>query len=291
MSTPIRYIALDFDNCICEINAAFHIVWEFYDKLIFHETLSEYYHRLHDLWVEEIDKALCNGKLHFLNDDVYMLLKHVHHGPLEVKPKVIVYTNNRSQELVSFVRAILKKQLNADPWEQAFHPQHPLRRNETPDLAPDEPGKSYEGVKACLGSPEDLTPESLLFLDDLLHPIRHTIGDRYIHIQPPFKCQDKLLPYLETLVKAIERLTDISVEHMIEFRVQMKQFMDLKSSNIELFPAPRDAYREWNYMKWNEYLNLFKPFGFYDEDEYERPPLKHYYTCCDFLTQKQDVSA
>lgn len=288
----IRYIALDFDNCICEINPAFHMVWEFTEKMLLHEELGEYYWNLRTLWIEEIDKALSDGKLHFLNDDVIMLLKHVHHGSLEVKPEVFVYTNNRSEELVNLVRDILAKNMKIVPWSKSFHPQDPRRKNEFPDLAPDEPGKSFEGVKACLGAPEDLTSETLLFLDDLLHPIRNDLGDRYIHIQPPFKSQDKLLPYLETLVKAIERMKEIPIAHCIEYRVQLKYFLHQKSTHLEYFPAPRDAYREWDLMHWNDYLNLFKPFGSYDDsEEYVRPSLSAYYKCRDFLTQTQDASA
>lgn len=294
MTQPIRYIALDFDNCICEVNEAFRICWDFVDNLILHPELSDHWNDLCKFWVEELDKALCDGKLKFLNKDVMMLLKHVHHGPLDVKPTVFVYTNNRNEELVRFLRNVIEKQLRCEPWSQAFFPHDTRRRHEFQGaLASDEPGKSFEGMKTCMGNPEDMTPETLMFLDDLLHPIRHRIGKNYIHIQPPFKSKDKLLPYLESLVKAIQKL-DMSIERTIDMRIELRNYLHSKSSHLEYFPAPRDAYREWNLIDWKDFLALFQPFGGYipDEDDVEESrELDIYYKCRDLLTQTQDVSA
>ncbi len=291
-SEPIRYIALDFDNCICEINDAFRIVWDFFDKLILHPDLSEYYHDLLELWVEEIDKALCDRKLNFLNDDVMMLLKHVEYGGLEIKPRVFVYTNNSNEELVRFIRLVIKKNMKLDPWMISFHPHHPARSNERPDLAPDEPGKSFEGVKACLEHPEDLTPENLMFLDDLLHPIRHTIGERYVHIQPPFMSKDKLLPYVKTFVSAVQKLEKkMPIPHLVELRKHFKNHMYERATHLEYFPSPRQSYQEWDMIDWEHFLALFESFGYSyeDEDDYKRPSLSAYYKCRDLLTQKQDA--
>ena len=296
MTEPIRYIALDFDNCICEVNEAFRICWDFLDKLIFNPELNEHWHNLQKLWVIELDKALCDQKLKFLNDDVMMLLKHVHHGPLDTKPTVFVYTNNTNEELVRFVRCVIEKQLRCEPWSRAFFPQDSRRRHEFQSaLASDEPGKSFEGMKACMGNPEDMTPETLMFLDDLMHPIKKTIGENYVHIQPPFKSKDKFLPYLETLVKAIRALDPtLSIEHSVDFRIELRNYLHAKSSHLEYFPAPRDAYREWNLFDWKDFLALFQPFGGYvadEDDDVETRGLNHYYKCRDLLTQRQDVSA
>lgn len=297
MTHPIRYIALDFDNCICEVNEAFRICWDFVDKLIYHPDLCDHWRDLYTLWIEELDKALCDGKLNFLNDDVMMLLKHVHHGPLDVKPTVFVYTNNSNEELIRFLRGVIQKQLRCEPWTRAFFPHDPRRRHEfQAALASDEPGKSFEGMKTCMGNPDDMTSETLMFLDDLLHPIRHTLGDKYIHIQPPFKCKDKFLPYLESLVKAIQKL-DMSVERTIDMRIELRNYLHSKSSHLEYFPAPRDAYREWNLIDWKDFLALFQPFGGYeeesDEDEEESKPksLTHYTKCRDILTRTQGASS
>lgn len=296
MTQPIRYIALDFDNCICEVNEAFRICWDFYEKLILHPELNEHWHKLGELWVNELDKALCDKKLHFLNDDVMMLLKHVHHGPVKVKPEVFVYTNNTNEELIQFVGSVIEKNMRLKPWTRAFFAQDPRRRHEFANsLASDEPGKSFEGMKTCMGGPEDMTPETLMFLDDLIHPIKKTLGDQYIHIQPPFKCKDKLLPYLETLIKAIQKL-DISLEHTIDFRIHLRNYLHSKSSHLEYFPAPRDAYKEWNLQQWNDFLVLFQSFGGYEEDNdddenEETQTLTHYYKCRDHLTRLEDASS
>ena len=147
----------------------------------------------------------------------------------------------------------------------------------------------------CLISWIQYLEDSLLFLDDLLHPIRHTPGDQYIHIQPPFKSKDKFLPYLETLVKAIQKL-DMSVEKTIDMRITLRNYLHSKSSHFEYFPAPRDAYREWNLIDWKEFLALFVSFGGYvaDEDDEELQPsreLEIYYKCREFLTRTQGASA
>ncbi len=294
---PIRYIALDFDNCICEINSAFRIVWDYFESLLLHRELSTHWHTLHTLWANELDKALCDGKLSFLNNDVMMLLKHVHHGDLEVKPKVFVYTNNTNEELVRFLGAVIAKNMRMEmPWGHAFFPQDPRRAHEfTQSLASDEPGKSFAGMKACMQDPEDMTPETLMFLDDLLHPIRHTIGQNYVHINPAFHCKDILLPYLETFIKALQKLEpDISVEHLVEFRIHLRNYMYSKSTHLDYFPSPRDAYREWNLMNWEDFLALFHSFGGYvkDEEEEIKPQgLSIYYKCRDLLTQTQGASA
>lgn len=295
MTQPIRYIALDFDNCICEVNEAFRICWDFFDNLIFHPELNEHWHDLRELWIQELDKALCDGKLSFLNNDVMMLLKHVYHGPTEVKPKVFVYTNNRNEELIRFVGDVIEKQLRYKPWSHAFFPQDARRAHEfSSALASDEPGKSFEGMKACMGNPEDMTPETLMFLDDLLHPIRNTIGENYIQIQPPFKTKDKLLPYLETLIKAIQKL-DLNIPRTIDFRIHLRNYLHSQSTNLKYFPSPRDAYREWDLIHWEHFIALFHSFGGYveDEEEEETKPssLTHYYKCRDLLTRTQDVSA
>jgi hypothetical protein len=295
---PIRYIALDFDNCICEINDAFRIVWDFLDSLIFHPELSEHWHELQKLWVIELDKALCDGKLTFLNKDVLMLLKHVYHGDLEVKPTVFVYTNNTNELLVTFLRDIIALNMRIEtPWTKAFFPSDSRRAHEfSQSLASDEPGKSFAGMKACMGNPDDMTPESLVFLDDLLHPIRHTLGKNYVHIDPPFRCKDKLLPYLESLIKAIQKL-NMSVEHMVEFRLHLRNYLHSKSSNLKYFPAPRDSYREWNLIEWKDFIALFHSFGGYiededeDEDDSNLQSLDIYYKCRDLLTQTQVSSA
>ena len=296
ITQPIRYIALDFDNCICEINDAFRIVWDFYENLILHPELSEHWHQLGELWISELDKALSDGKLHFLNDDVMMLLKHVHHGDLEVKPEVFVYTNNTNEELIRFLGSVIEKNMRLKPWSRAFFAQDPRRAHEfSAALASDEPGKSFEGMKVCMGNPDDMTPETLIFLDDLLHPIRKTLGDNYIHIQPPFKSKDKFLPYVETLFKAIQNLErTISIENTIELRIHLRTYLHSKSSHLTYFPAPRDMYREWNLQQWNDFYALFQPFGAYEEDEKEeeeKKPLDAYYKCRDLLTRMQDASA
>lgn len=294
---PIRYIALDFDNCICEINSAFRIVWDFFENLVLHPQLCEHWHQLRQLWVNELDKALCDGKLTFLNNDVMMLLKHVHHGDLEVKPTIFVYTNNTNELLIGFLREVIAKHMRMEaPWGHAFFAQDPRRVHEfTQSLASDEPGKSFEGMKVCMGNPEDMTPESLMFLDDLLHPIRHTIGQNYVHINPAFHCKDKLLPYLETFIKAIQKL-DIQVNDAVELRIQLRNYLHSKSSHLEYFPAPRDAYREWNLLDWKEFLALFQSFGGYVEDtedettEMKPQGLAIYYQCRGLLRQMQGAS-
>jgi hypothetical protein len=294
MTLPIRYIALDFDNCICEVNDAFRIVWDFYEGLVMHSELKEYWCQLRELWIHELDKSLSDGKLHFLNDDVMMLLKHVEYGDLEVKPEVFVYTNNTNEELIRFLGSVIEKNMRLKPWTRAFFAQDSRRVHEfSAALAFDEPGKSFEGMKMCMGNPEDMTPETLLFLDDLLHPIRKTLGDQYIHIQPPFKSKDKLLPYLETFIKAIQKLEPtLSIENSIELRIQLRNFLYTKSSHLEYFPAPRDMYKEWNLQKWNDFFTLFHPFGSEEEEEEEeKKPLDAYYKCRDHLTRSKGASS
>ena len=288
MTEPIRYIALDFDNCICHMNDAFWIVWKLFDGLLTHPDLYDYYHRLRESWIKELDEEISRRKITCLNEGVLMLLKHIEHGPITVRPKVFVYTNNTNEDIVQFVCDLIQTNMKfpTKPWTAAYHPQHPERQNEFPDLAPDEPGKSYEGVKACLGHPEDLSPNNLLFLDDLRHPIQRVLEERYIHVQPPFKTDDGLLIYLGTLAKAFTALK-APIRDDVHFRQYVKLELDKVSNNLKYFPAPRAAYSEWNLFHWDEYLALFQSFGTVDNEE-EQPRqcidyMTTYYKCREFL--------
>ncbi len=291
MAEPIRYLALDFDNCICHMNDAFWIVWRIFDGLLTHPELYNYYIPLREQWIKELDNELSQRKITFLNEGVLMLLKHIEHGPIKIRPKVFVYTNNTNEDIVQFVRDVIQvnMQFPNKPWDSAYHPQHPARQHELPDIAPDEPGKSFEGVRACLGNPEDLSPTNLLFLDDLRHPIQRVLEERYIHVQPPFKCKDSLLIYLETFAKAFTALK-APIPDDVAFRQYVRNELDKVSNNMKYFPSPRAAYHEWNLMHWNEYLALFQSFGTVeDEDENngESPQIidhmTTYYRCRDYL--------
>lgn len=258
----IRYLALDFDNVICELNPAFKILWDIFTTIQADETLRR--QDLREKWIQQLEEATGDCKIHTLNTDVLMILKHVAHMPEQKRPTVFVYTNNSSVELVEFVRDWVALALKRTAWTLAFHPQDPRRAMEFPELAPDEPGKRFEGMKACLGNPQDFTPESVVFLDDLLHPARHTLGANYIHIQPPYFSNDILLPYLRTFVKAYQKTNP---QPAIEkyFRMIVRNKLAAHKQNIQYFPGFQDSYERWDTESWDEYFGLFIPFGSFTE--------------------------
>ncbi len=279
--TPIRYVALDFDNVICELNAAFHIVWNIYKIVQDNQTLQR--SNLRKEWLDELERAYGDCKVNALNPDVLMILKHIVHLPKQDQPLVFVYTNNPNEETVSFVHDWIELVLKRNPWTHVFHPQNPLRAAEV-EVSPGEPGKSLAGMRACLGNPQDLTPESILFLDDLLHPIREEIGSNYIHVNPPFHCQDVLYPYLKSFVKAYER-TNPSPEVMNSFTLVVRDCLRPHvKEHIDYFPAMQDLYLNWDGQNWNDYFN-YLTFGASDEPNSKLNTLEYYRQVVNFLTR------
>lgn len=276
--TPIRYIALDFDNVICELNAAFHILWTIFETVQANEVLHQANFR--EEWLLELERAYADCKISTLNPDVLMILKHVVHTPEEERPTVFVYTNNPNEKLVAFVHDWIELVLRRNPWSLAFHPQDPRRSCEA-EMSPHEPGKSLTGMRACLGNPDDFTAESVLFLDDLLHPIRNEIGSQYIHVNPPFRCEDVLLPYLKTFVRAYQR-TNPPSEILNYFNAVvadcLKPYVKL---HIDYFPAMQDLYLNWDGKNWNDYF-AYLSFGA-QESKSRMYSLKYYTEVMDFL--------
>ena len=289
MNTPIRYIALDFDNVICELNPAFHIVWTIYQKIQNHDVLKQ--ESLRSNWLKELTNATGDGKIHALNTDVLMILKHVAHMPEQDRPLVFVYTNNPSEELVTFVHDWIELILKRNPWTLAFYPQDPRRTAER-EFAPGEPGKSLSGMRACLGNPENLTADSILFLDDLLHPIREEIGCQYLHVNPPFHCQDLLLPYLKTFVSAYGKQTLQNYPALSKyFNLEVKRILDsYVQQNTTYFPAMQDLYKEWNGENWQDYYRYLE-FGHGQQTAIERvaSSLEYYNRVTEFLRRHLDL--
>jgi hypothetical protein len=281
--TPIRYIALDFDNVICELNAAFQIVWNAFEIVQAHEVLRR--PTLREEWLGELERAYADCKISTLNPDVLMILKHVVHTPEEERPTVFIYTNNPSEERVAFVHDWIELVLRRNPWTLAFHPQDPRRSFET-EMSPHEPGKSLAGMRACLENPDDFTAESVLFLDDLLHPIRREIGSQYIHVNPPFRCEDALYPYLKSFVRAYQR-TNPPSEIMNYFNLIvancLKPYVKL---HPEYFPAMQDLYLTWDGKNWEDYF-AYLQFGISDDSVSRSYSLKYYTEVMEFLKRHE----
>ena len=254
----IKYIGLDFDQCICEINHGFRLVHLLYRDACVSGSFKT--NTLAQTWKQALAKAYLDGRLTFLNPEMMDFLRYLHSLPEDQRPTIFVYTNNKDQDLVAFIHSIIEAIVGYSPWLLSFHPQDICRQVETPFLAPDEPGKSYDGINNCLGRPDDLTKESLLFFDDLLHPLHKEIGDHYIQITPPYHCFDALVDYLQLLVQAFHEANSDPADE-IRFRSYVRTGLaQYTRKYISLFPAPYSAYEEWDMVDWNYYYDLYK-FG------------------------------
>jgi hypothetical protein len=252
----IKYIGLDFDQCICEINIGFWLVYSLYFEGLVSSSFKST--QLPQKWKKALAKGILEKRFTFVNPEMIDLLNYIKSLPEEKRPTVFVYTNNKNADLVAFIHSILEEALESSPWLVSFHPQDPCRAVEQPYLAPDEPGKSFDGINNCLGRPEDLTRDGLLFFDDLLHPLHKELGERYIHINPAFHCHDKMVDYLQSFVEAFqEDSTDEENEKHFRNFVRLSLAQHTRKY-IDLFPAPRSAYEEWDMLEWNSYFDLFK---------------------------------
>jgi len=255
-----RYIGLDFDQCICELNDVFHLFWSIMKDALKHGSFQANY--LEEAWKKELARAYKASELTFINPEIIELLVYINNIPAEVRPNVFVYTNNSSEERVAFVHDIIEEIIGSSPWLLSFHPKDPARVLEHRAEAIADPGKSYDGINNCLGQPEDLNPQTLLFFDDVLHPLHKVLGERYIHIDPAFHCYDTLLQYLKTFVTAWDSVSHIESEDT-HFKLYVRDTLApvAKSSRyMAHFPAPRDLYADWNLADWHEYYGLFQ-FG------------------------------
>ena len=292
IQSKIRYIGIDFDQTLCEMNTAFWIVFHLYREVLQHSDIlfsEEHRAQFRAAWVKEMIADLHAEKIHCLNPEVMNLLSFVHTADLEVKPKIFIYTNNTNEDIVSFMGEVIQGYLHLEqsPWIASFHPQDSRRLFEIPLLGADEPGKSLEGIRSCLAHPDDLTPESLLFLDDLLHtPLMKAIGEQYIHIDPPFHCKDKLLVYLQSFVRAFEQLNKESKEEPFHESVLFRLLVQLQLCEsarlIDHFPAPQNLYCEWDCNDWETFYTLFRweYWGGEKEGPYVPSPLSGCYVRC-----------
>ncbi len=290
--SKIRYIGIDFDQTLCEMNTAFWIIFKLYREVLQHSDIlfsDEQRTEFRQAWVNEMVADLRASKIHCLNPELMNLLTFVHTQEFEVKPKIFVYTNNTNEDIVSYIGDVIQIYLNLSepPWIASFHPQDSRRLFETPLLAADEPGKSLEGIRSCLAHPDDLTPESLLFLDDLLHtPLMKAIGSNYIRILPPFHCTDNLLVYLQSFVRAFEQLNAKSKEEPFHESVLFRLLVQLQLCEsvriIDQFPAPQNLYCEWDLHEWEDFYRLFRweYWGGSPEGSYVQSPLSGCYEAC-----------
>ena len=260
LSPKIKYVGLDFDNVICELNGAFHILWRAIAYLDQVGVLDKSKFLPH--YARELEETMGSNKVTTLNAECLMLLKHIAHMPDLGRPTVFIYTNNTNAELVQFVHDWIELALRRDPWSPnlVFHPQDHRRILERPLLAPDEPGKSFEGMRACMNFPDDFQPETVLFVDDKIHgPAYRDLGANYIHHDPPYECKDQMRPYIQAFFRAyrklgVEKHSDKDFSFRFAFRDFMKPYV---RSCLDYFYAFQDLYIHWDCRELDDYENLF----------------------------------
>jgi hypothetical protein len=250
-----RYIGLDFDQCICELGEGFNPFWSLLKDSLKNGAFQANY--LEAAWKKELVKAYKAQTVTFINPEIIELLTHINGLPANIRPNVFVYTNNSSEERVAFIHDIIEEIIGSSPWIMSFHPKDPSRLLEHHSEAITEPGKSYDGINNCLGRPEDLNPQTLLFFDDVVHPLQAVLGERYIHVNPAFHCHDRVIQYLKTFVMAWSSVPHELAED-VRFRLYVRNALaHFQKKLMSHFPAPCDMYQDWNLGDWYDYYELF----------------------------------
>lgn len=255
--SKIKYVGLDFDNVICELNVPFNILWQITQSLDKTGVLDK--QKFLPLWMRELEEQ-GSHKITVLNPECVMLLKHIVHMPEKRRPTVFVYTNNTVVEVVQFVHDWIELALRRNPWDPClvFHPQDFRRTIERPMLAPDEPGKSFEGMRACMNFPTDFLPETVLFVDDKIHPSAHRdLQMNYIHHNPPYFSKDQMRPYVDAYFRAYRKLGyegDNDFIFRFCFRDYMRRYV---RTQTDYFYAFKDLYENWDCTNLDDYLDLF----------------------------------
>lgn len=201
LNPEIRYIGLDFDGCICDANPPF---WSFIEILKDLEARRYPYAReLYEQWIRILARETAEGRCGLIRPDMIRFLQRIHTEiPFLDQPYLFVYTNNQSREIVGTVGNILREVLGRRaPWREVFHPQDPCREDEIGSETSAKL-KSFQGIMTCLEFPDDLTVDSLLFLDDQEHPLISELGSKYVRV-PEYKNPDSIVYYLRTLTLAM----------------------------------------------------------------------------------------
>lgn len=258
ISPKIKYVGLDFDNVICELSAPFVILWHITHRLHASRILDK--DKFLPLWMKELEDQQSMCKITLLNPECLMLLKHIAHMPEQSRPMVFLYTNNTYTEIVQYIRDWIELCLHRNPWDttNVFHPQDHRRGVERPLLAPDEPGKSFDGMRACLNFPSDFLPETVLFVDDKLHtPALRDLGQNYIHHDPPYFCKDQMRPYVKAYFRAVRKL-NLSEEATQRFRFCFRDLIARHArTHTDYFYAHIDLYTKWDCKDTDSFENLF----------------------------------
>ena len=98
---------------------------------------------------------------------------------------VIVYSNNRTESLVKFIKDVINKIVGApviDSFFFRYSKQRTVENNAIPN-----PEKTWAEIRQLLfsiGAPEDLEAKDVLFFDDIIHTdLKTHLGKNYIHVE------------------------------------------------------------------------------------------------------------
>ena len=258
LSPKIKYVGLDFDNVICELSNPFVMLWTITHTLDRAGVLDKA--KFLPLWIKELEEQQSTCKVTVLNPECLMLLKHIAHMPEHSRPTVFLYTNNTYAEIIQCIHQWIELCLRRTPWAPTlvFHPQDHRRTLERPLLAPDEPGKSFDGMRACMNFPPDFLPETVLFVDDKLHtPALRDLGPNYIHHDPPYVCKDQMRPYVVAYFRAIRKL-QLSEDATFLFRSRFRDLITrYAATRTDYFYAHIDMYSQWDCKNTEEFEDLF----------------------------------
>lgn len=204
MDPNIKYVGLDFDGCICDIGTS---LWTLFCLLDTFETRlpTQDVEEIRRKWEKVLARETLEGHCHLLRPAMISFLRRIRLDiPFLDQPFIFVYTNNQSEAMVTFVHHIIQELLGGKvAWGAVYHPQDPCRQDEagTHPSALSSKLKSFAGIYQCLDKPDDLTKESLLYLDDQEHPLILDLGPKYIRV-PEYHNSDTLLFYLRSLILA-----------------------------------------------------------------------------------------
>ena len=191
------YLAFDMDGTIgeftilkqllCIFNQPAYFIMEpektqLPDEQIKHMLSSAYTNFVNRIIAEETGPT----PLGVFRPGVFKLFQEIHKLRISGMVKgVIIYSNNRTESLVEFIKDVLNTVVGAPVIDTVFF-RFSKQRTDT-NRAMANPEKTWAEIKQLLlsiGAPEELKPNDVLFFDDIIHAdLKEKLGINYIHVE------------------------------------------------------------------------------------------------------------